>query len=213
MIDTLVTGGRIVSGSGVQEADLAVQDGRIAAIVQPGLIGEACRIIDAAGKLVLPGVVDSHFHCRGRSPTPLADDVFTGTTSASYGGVTTVITYVWGQPGEPFREAIESFRNEASASALTDFAIHCGLRPEMELLLGIPEVLDLGVRSFKFMLDYRRTGAGRMFDPDHLVAGMDIIARAGGLAIVHTEDGYVIDYLENRSIAAGKVRPPDFLPT
>ena len=213
MIDVLVTGGRIISGSGVQEADLAVRDGRIAGIVQPGLISEARRVINAAGKFVLPGVVDSHFHCRGRSPTPLADDVNTGTTSAAYGGVTTVITYVWGQPGEPFNEAIESFKQEAAASSLTDFAIHCGLRPEMELLRGIPKVLDLGVRSFKFMLDYRRTGAGRMFDPDHLVAGMDIIARAGGLAIVHPEDGYVIDHLEERSIAEGKVRPSDYLPT
>ena len=125
----------------------------------------------------------------------------------------TVIAYVWGPPGEPFSQAIESFKEEAAGKAVTDFAIHCGLRPDLELLRGIPEVLDLGVRSFKFMLDYRRTGAGRMIDADHLVAGMDIIARAGGQAIVHPEDGTLIDYLEERSIAEGKTGPGDFLPT
>ena len=213
MIDVLVKGGRVVSGGSVQEADLAIQDGKIAGVVQRGLIGEAGQTIDAAGKLVLPGVVDSHFHCRNRTPVPLVDDMLTGTRSAAYGGVTTVIAYVWGPPGEPFVQVIETFKEEAASKAMTDFAIHCGLRPDMELLRGIPQVLDLGVQSFKFMLDYRRTGAGRMFDPDHLIAGMDIIARAGGLAIVHSEDGFLIDYLEERSIAEGNTSPGDFLPT
>ena len=213
MIDVLVRDGQVVSGGSVQEADLAIQNGKVAAIVQRGLISEAGRTIDATGKMVLPGVVDSHFHCRNRTPVPLADDMLTGTRSAAHGGVTTVIAFVWGPPGEPFAQAIETFKEEASSKAITDFAIHCGLRPDMELLRGIPQVLDLGVGSFKFMLDYRRTGAGRMFDPDHLVAGMDIIAQAGGLAIVHPEDGFLIDYLEERSIAEGKTSPADFLPT
>ena len=78
MIDVLIKGGRIVSGGGVQEADLAVQDGKIAGVVQRGLIGEARRTIEAEGKLVLPGVVDSHFHCRNRTPVPLVDDMLTG---------------------------------------------------------------------------------------------------------------------------------------
>ena len=213
MIDVLVRGGRVVSGGSVQEADLAIQGGTIVGVVQPGLIGEAGQVIDAVGMLVLPGVVDSHFHCRNRTPVPLVDDMLTGTRSAAYGGVTTVIAYVWGPSGEPFTQAIETFKEEASSKAMTDFAIHCGLRPDMDLLRGIPQVLDHGVRSFKFMLDYRRTGAGRMFDPDHLVAGMDIIAQAGGLAIVHPEDGFLIDYLEERSIAEGNTNPEDFLPT
>ena len=213
MIDVLIRNGRVVSGGGVQEADLAIKDGKIVGIVQRGLIGEAGQTIDATGKLVLPGVVDSHFHCRNRTPVPLIDDMLTGTRSAAYGGVTTVIAFVWGPPGEPFAQAIETFKEDAAGKAITDFAIHCGLRPDMELLRGIPQVLDLGVRSFKFMLDYRRTGAGRMFDPDHLVAGMDIIAQSGGMAIVHPEDGFLIDYLEERSIAEGKTSPADFLPT
>ena len=213
MIDVLVKGGRVVSGGSVQAADLAIQDGKIAGVVRRGLIAEAGQTIDAEGKLVLPGVVDSHFHCRNRTPVPLVDDMLTGTRSAAYGGVTTVITYVWGPPGEPFAQAIEAFKEEAASKAMTDFAIHCGLRPEMELLQGIPQVLGLGVHSFKFMLDYRRTGAGRMFDPDHLVAGMDIIARAGGLAIVHPEDGFLIDFLEERSIEEGNTSPEAFLPT
>ena len=213
MIDVLVKGGQLVSGSGVQEADLAIQDGKIVGVVGPGLITEAGHSIDATGKLVLPGVVDSHFHCRNRTPVPLVDDMLTGTTSAAHGGVTTVIAYVWGPPGEPFAQAIEAFKEDSASKTMTNFAIHCGLRPDMELLRGIPQVLDLGVRSFKFMLDYRRTGAGRMFDPDHLVAGMDIIARSGGQAIVHPEDGFLIDYLEERSIAEGNTRPEDFLPT
>ena len=156
MIDALVRGGRVVSGSGVQEADLAIQDGKISGVVQRGLISEAGRIIEAEGKLVLPGVVDSHFHCRTRLAVPLVDDMLTGTTSAAYGGVTTVIAYVWGPRGEPFAQAIETFKEEAASKAMIDFSIHCGLRPEMELLRGIPQVLDLGVYSFKFQMDYRR---------------------------------------------------------
>jgi dihydropyrimidinase len=213
MIDILVKGGRVVDSGGVQEADLAIQDGKVAGLAQRGLISEANRTIEAEGKLVLPGVVDSHFHCRNRMAVPLVDDMLTGTRSAAYGGVTTVIAYVWGPSGEPFAQAIETFKEEAAGKAMTDFAIHCGLRPEMELLRGIPQVLDLGVYSFKFQMDYRRTGDGRMLDPDHLVAGMDIVAQAGGMAIVHPEDGFLIDYLEERSIEGGKTGPGDFLLT
>ena len=213
MIDTLVKGGRVVTGGGVQEADLAIQDGKVAGVVQRGLIMEAGRTIEAGGKLVLPGVVDSHFHCRTRMAVPLVDDMLTGTRSAAYGGVTTVISYVWGPPGEPFAQAIETFKEEAANKTMTDYAIHCGLRPEMDLLREIPKVLDLGVYSFKFQMDYRRTGDGRMMDPDHLTAGMDIVARAGGMAIVHPEDGFLIDYLEEQSIAEGNINPGDFLPT
>ena len=212
-VDVLISGGRVVTGSGVLEADLAIEGGRVAGVVQRGLISEARRRIDATGKLVLPGAVDSHFHCKNRTPVPIVDDVGTGTRSAAHGGVTTVIAYVWGPPTESFVDAISAFRGDAERMAVTDFAIHCGLRPDMELLRGIPEVLGLGVRSFKFMLDYRRTGAGRMFDPDHLIAGMDIISKAGGQAIVHPEDGFLIDYLEEQAIERGDTEPGHFLPT
>lgn len=86
MIDVLVKGGRVVSGGSVQEADLAIQDGKIAGVVHQGLIREAKQTIDAAGKLVLPGVVDSHFHCRNRTPVPLVDDMLTGTRSGGLRG-------------------------------------------------------------------------------------------------------------------------------
>ena len=74
MIDVLVKGGRVVSGGSVQEADLAIQDGKIAGVVQRDLIREAGQTIDAGVKLVLPGVVDSHFHCRNRTPVPRPRD-------------------------------------------------------------------------------------------------------------------------------------------
>jgi dihydropyrimidinase len=215
IVDILIKSGKVVSEGSVLEADIAIKDGRIAAILQPDLITEAKRTIDAAGKLVIPGVVDPHFHCRtiGSFHSILADDMETATVSAAHGGVTTVLVYVWGDRGQPFQHAMNTFLEESPSKVLLDYAAHCGVRPDFDLIKSIPQVLEMGVRSFKFIMDYRRTGDGRMAEADHMMAAMELIGRGGGIALCHAEDGYLIDYLENKFISEGKTAAKHFIET
>ena len=90
--DTVVLNGQVVlPGRGLTRADLALKDGRIAMVGEDIAPGEADEVIDARGKLVLPGAVDAHFHLG--IYRNISQDTESETTSALAGGVTTVLSY------------------------------------------------------------------------------------------------------------------------
>src|SRR5215212_7997821 len=89
--DLLIAGGRLVSEHEVIAADLAVSEGRVAAILEPGAKGiEAERRIDARGKLILPGLVDAHVHFNEPGRTHW-EGYETGSAAAAAGGITTFL--------------------------------------------------------------------------------------------------------------------------
>lgn len=212
-IDLLITGGTVVDAGAEAVTDVAVSGGSVAAVGDLAGRLDAARTLDATGMLVLPGLVDGHFHCAAASASPVADGMRQGTISAVHGGVTTVMVHVFGSRGQPLPEALESFKATSGSRSVIDYGMHCGVRPEPDLVDQIPSVVPLGSRSFKFHLGYRKTGDGRMFDTDLLLAGMEHVAAVGGIAIVHAEDGHVIDHLENRAGALGPTDASSFLGT
>lgn len=197
MLDLLLANGTVVFGGPRAGTHLGISGGRVAGLWRGG-VPEARRVVDVGGRWVLPGIVDVHVHCRGLSTvySGLADDVESVTRVAAQGGVTTVVLFMAGHREQRFRDAVLDFLEHAAPQAHVDFSLHCGLRPDFELLRDLSEVVDLGVTSFKMLLAYRRTSDGRMFATDHLFDAMRRIADCGGLALVHAEDGYVIDRLE-----------------
>src|SRR5690348_16303437 len=90
MLDLAVIGGTVISPQGRAQLDVGVDDGRVALLAAPGSLPEAAQIIDATGLLVLPGTIDSHFHCRAPS-FPEREDFASGSRAAAAGGVTTVL--------------------------------------------------------------------------------------------------------------------------
>src|SRR5260370_17258983 len=90
--DLMARNARIVTAERQSEGDIAVKDGKVAAL-GADVKGTASREIDAAGKFVLPGGVDSHCHIEQRSGMGVmcADDFYTGTVSAAFAATTTVI--------------------------------------------------------------------------------------------------------------------------
>ena len=213
LADLLIVGGTVVDGMRAAEADLAVTDGKVTAVGELSGKLRATDTVDAAGLLVLPGLVDGHFHCAAASASKIVDDMRQGTISAVHGGVTTVMVHVFGDRGQSLPEALEAFAATAGRRSVVDYGMHCGVRPEPALIAQIPEVVELGSRSFKFHLDYRKTGDGRMFDTDLLLAGMEQVASVEGLAIVHAEDGHVIDHLEDRLSGRGEHTAASYLAT
>src|SRR5256885_1937759 len=90
MFETLITGGTVVNADEERRADLAIADGRIAAMLPPGETVVARTIIEASGALLLPGLVDVHAHLREPGLTH-KEDFSSGTHAAALGGVTTVL--------------------------------------------------------------------------------------------------------------------------
>src|SRR4051794_815065 len=90
MFETLIIGGSVVNAEGERRADVAIADGRIAALLAPGEATEARRTIDAGGCYLLPGLVDAHAHLREPGLTH-KEDFSSGTHAAALGGVTTVL--------------------------------------------------------------------------------------------------------------------------
>lgn len=192
--DLIVRGGDVVSSSSTVRADVAVADGVIAAVGDLGDAG-ADRVIDAAGRLVLPGIIDAHTH------PVYADDLGATARAGAAGGVTSLIAYVaafpsWGFPKTTPSAVVSDYVAEWDGVPAIDFALHVAFDAVDDPAVEVPALIELGVTSFKFFAAYRKRGM--MVDDRALVAGMEAIGRAGGIAAVHAENGDGIDHLESK---------------
>src|SRR5437016_3104949 len=137
MLDLVIRGGRVVTPSGVGEWDLGVQGERIAALGAPGTL-EAGRVIDATGKVVVPGGIDPHTHLAhpimshpdepGMTLGPEED-----TRGMLFGGTTTHIDFAFVRPGGDIRSAIEQRSARWKGGAYTDYSFHVVLAGALEL--------------------------------------------------------------------------------
>ena len=146
-LDLIVRGGQVVTVTDVFEAAVAIQDGRIAAIGPEAMLPPADRVIDAAGKIVFPGLIDCHLHVG-----PEYDDWKTSALAAARTGLTTLVPFVTGDEGEPLPRAVHRLREEAEARSVLDFGLHFILDHEPRLLDELPRAVELGVRSFKLFM-------------------------------------------------------------
>jgi dihydropyrimidinase len=188
--DLVIKNGTVVTGQGIKLADVAVRGERIAAVGE-GLSTEgAKRVIDATGKYIFPGIIDVHIH-----PVYL-DDVETSSRVAAYGGTTTLLHFAYARQGDGLLQKVNEMLEDASRRSLLDFSLHGGIWEASKQVGEIPEVMKLGVRTFKFFMTYLKQGW--YTDDYELIRAMDILAANDGMAMVHAENGGGIDYLEDK---------------
>jgi dihydropyrimidinase len=204
--DTIVHGGRVVTATEVYEASIAIRGETIVAIGPDDALPEAARHVDASGKYVLPGAIDCHVHLGAEY-----DTWKTGPLAAAHAGLTTIVVFGMydGRAKEPLPEAIARTRAEAERDSVVDFGLHFILGNHPWILEGIPRAMALGVSSFKLFMTYKKRG-DRMCSDEFIAQTMEAVAAAGGLTQLHCENGDVIEYLENKALAEGRVRPEDF---
>ncbi len=225
MYDLLVTGGTLATGDGSRTASLAIKDGRIAGVIEPGRHVEARDTIHAAGKLVIPGAIDVHVHVY--TPySPAADTIEAASVAAAYGGLTAMFFFVGAVrgaeqiPGTIYRavdasglkldEFFPPIISEGQKTSKIDFGIHCLTPPDRGVIDQIPAAAKLGIRSFKFMLGYH-PARGWGFDDRLLKIALEKIAGSGGLAMFHCENGTAIGETEDRLYRQGKYDADHFL--
>ena len=177
MFDLLVRDGRIVGEDGVKEQSIAITGGRVAALIVDGELPSARETIDAKGKLVLPGLVDSHVHFRDPGLTH-KEDFKTGTLAAAAGGVTTVMVMPTDNPFTLTPANYSAKIGLAEGRAHVDFALQAGLGPNRDHVRALAE---LGAISFEiFMSDLPPELLTE--DAAELVLSLEAVRDSGGIA-------------------------------
>ena len=202
---TIVRGGQVVTSTQTYSASIAISGEKIVALGPEELLPPADNYIDAEGKLVLPGLIDSHVHLDGH------DDYALGSRAAAYAGLTTLVPF--GnynlEQDETLPAAIHRIREEIETSAVVDFGFHFILQNRPYILDSIPQALEMGVKSYKLFTAYKKR-PGRLCDDEYICRAMELVAAGGGVLQLHCESGNIIEYLENKLIAEGHVHPTDF---
>ena len=155
-MDLLIKNGRIVTATDSFQADVAVKDGKIIQIGTELAALPETEVVDAAGKLVLPGAIDAHTHlAMPFGGTVSADDYFAGTRAAACGGTTTVFDFVLQDFGESMVDAIKRRDALCAPVATVDYSYHVAVKDVSGGLLDtIEDAVKFGVPSFKVFMVY-----------------------------------------------------------
>lgn len=197
--DLIIKNGRVILDDDVKEVEVAVKDGKIAAIGND--LGEAEKVIDAEGQIVSPGMVDAHVHITepGGGHRDEWEGYETGLKGAAKGGVTTIIEMPLNQvPATTDKESIEKKYEAGEGKLSTDVASYGGLVP-YNLNGGIQELDDEGVVAYKAFLasagDRSIEGDFQNVDDYSLYEGMKQIAKTGKILSIHSENAAITDRL------------------
>src|SRR5687767_11183176 len=156
MLDLVIRGGQVVTPQGTGQWDIGVQGERIVAVALPGSLGEAGRVIDATGKIVVPGGVEPHTHlAHVITMQPDVPEHTLGpeedTRGMVFGGTTTHVDFCFVRPGISVAEAIERRAERWKGNSYADYSFHVALQGALPIPLfdQLAEAIQEGFPSFK----------------------------------------------------------------
>lgn len=195
--EILIRGGRIVNADASQLADVRIRGDTIAEIGPDLVPGSGARVIDARGRIVIPGGIDPHAHLQGS----FVDDLTSGTAAAVAGGITAVGTFAYPRDGENAVEAMDRSLGEVAERAIGDVFFHASTWPPTpEFAAMMPDLAARGQPSHKVFMVRQDFGAHRAAFIEVLQAARD----AGVVTLVHCEDGAILQATLGRLRAEGR---------
>jgi dihydropyrimidinase len=202
---TLIRNGRVVTAVDDYRADVLIE-GETVSTIGARLDIEADKVIDAAGKLVIPGGIDPHTHMElPFGGTQSSDDFRTGTVAAAHGGTTTIIDFAVQYKGQALREGLDNWHAKAEGKCAVDYGFHLIVTDlEDERVPELHRCMDEGVTSFKMFMAYPGVF---LVDDATIFRGMSAAGERGGLICMHAENGVVINEIIKRALAAGRTAP------
>ena len=202
---TLIRNGRVVTAVDDYRADILI-DGEKVSTIGAKLDMEVDRVIDATGKLVIPGGIDPHTHMElPFGGTEASDDFRTGTIAAAHGGTTTIIDFAVQYKGQALIEGVDNWHQKAEGKCVIDYGFHL-ITTEFEdnQTEELHTVMDEGVTSFKLFMAYPGVF---LADDATIFRAMSAAGERGGLICMHAENGIVINEIIKRALQQGRTAP------
>ncbi len=203
-LDLVIRGGTVVTAEKSWRADVGIEGEKIAQIGS-GLSGT--KVIDATGKLVMPGGIDSHCHVEQLSSMGkmCADDFYSATVSAAFGGTTTIIPFAAQHRGHSIIAVVDDYARRAAEKAVIDYGFHLIIADPTPKALDeeLPQMVKRGITSFKVYMTYDllRLNDEQMLD---VLAAAD---REKALVMVHAENHEMIKWLTRQLLERGHAAP------
>ncbi|HET7876297.1 MAG TPA: amidohydrolase family protein [Methylomirabilota bacterium] len=216
MFDLVIRNGQVVTAEGAGRWDIGVQGERIAALGLPGSLGEAGRVIDAAGTIVVPGGIEPHTHLAHFIQMRPDENLHTlgpeeDTRGMAFGGTTTHVDFCFVRPGMDLPTAIEQRVARWKGNSHVDYSFHvalCGPLP-IKLFDQIPEAIQQGFPSLKvFTTDILPPHPKRppaRLDFGRIQLTMERAARHGGILAVHAEDHDIVQFMYEKFREEGRL--------
>jgi dihydropyrimidinase len=213
MLDLIIRGGDVVTPEGVINADVAIAGETIAAVAAPDTLPSAKRIIEAPGHIVMPGGIDPHVHLHHVWIKPDGTPLVTAGPeqvgrAALFGGTTTYIDFAYWRDGASAREAIELRDQDFAGKSPCDWAYHLMLHsePPPQFSGQLAEAIQAGYPTLKiFTTNIVPSRSGRMIDFGDIWEAFQVLAREGGLGVIHAEDNDIVMHMYAKLIREGRV--------
>ncbi|HHZ65282.1 MAG TPA: dihydropyrimidinase [Flavobacteriales bacterium] len=204
-MSVLIKNGRIITAVDDYMADIFIENETISTIGK-SLEIEADKVIDAKGRLVMPGGIDPHTHLdMPFGGAVSADDFESGTRAAAHGGTTTIIDFAIQTKGKSTKEALDTWHEKAEGKTAIDYGFHMILTDMDEN--RIHEMKDLaneGITSYKLFMAY----PGVLYvDDGTIYRAMRKAGEDGTVICMHAENGIVIDEIVKEAIKKGHTEP------
>lgn len=201
---TLIKNGTVITGEETRQADVLIENEKVIR-VGTNIIDPDADLINAEGKLVMPGGVDAHVHLElPMFDTISSDDYYTGGKAAAFGGTTTMIDFVSHDEGS-LHDNISRLLDKAAPKASIDFALHMNITRFDETILRQLETLPAeGITSIKVFTAYNN----RLRLADQGIDKVMQVSRSYGLlTMLHAEDGDEIETMVREVTAQGHTEP------
>ena len=205
-MSVLIKNGRIITADADYKADIFIE-GETIATIGKNLIIRADKIIDASGKLVMPGGIDPHVHLdMPFMGTYSSDNYETGTRAALFGGTTMVIDFILQKQGNSLKAALDEWRGRSNGNCVGDYSFHMAVTDfNDDTKKEIRHFIEIeGITSFKTFMAYK---GALMIDDRQMIGLMEEVKKCGGLINVHATNGDMIDYLVQKHRSEGKLSP------
>ncbi len=207
----LIKGGTVVSTTGADPAEVLIDGEQVVAVLSPGhemvaAAEEGAQVIDATGKLVVPGGVDVHTHMElPFGGTVASDDFESGTRAAAWGGTTTIVDFATQSFGLNVRECFDDRMALAEGNCAIDYGFHMIIGDVNDASLKEMDLLvQEGISSFKLFMAYPGVFHS---DDGQILRAMQQAAGNGGLIMMHAENGLAIDVLAEQAVERGETSP------
>ncbi len=214
MVDLVVRGDTVVTPQGVGAFDVAIAGERIVAVAAKGSlpVPDGARLIDAGGKIVMPGGVDPHVHCKWFLPNPdgsagLTDPPDVVGRAAVHGGTTTIIDFTRASQGASVQDAIARREEDWKGHCACDYAQHIMVEGALPLQLPgqLAEAIQAGFPTVKiFTTDITPSRKGRMVDFGDIWEVFQVLKANGGLGVIHSEDNDIVMHMYGKLIREGR---------